>query len=207
VCLDADRLGTLDEVWRYAWDDDLGTIRSRPLTYRAIAHAREADPDRLVVHYMQPHFPSIPEPVAADGIALGEFGDEPIQVWEDLRFGRREVETAWAHYRENLRYVLDEVALLLDNVDADRVAITADHGNAFGEWHLYGHAEGVALPCLREVPWYLTEAADRRTHEPREYEGAEDAILGGEDDGGDPGESSADPEDEVARRLEQLGYR
>jgi hypothetical protein len=187
--LDADRFGRLDEAWRYAWDDDLGTIPARPLTDRAIAAGREDDPDRLIVHYMQPHFPCVPCPGSGDGIALDRFGEEPISIWEELRFGRRDADEVWDRYRENLRYVLDEVGLLFENVDADRAVVTADHGNAVGEHGLYGHVEGVSLPCLREVPWYETVATDEQTHDPADYES-------------EPATTDAD----VTERLQALGY-
>ncbi|PSP48877.1 hypothetical protein BRC67_12005, partial [Halobacteriales archaeon QH_3_68_24] len=47
-------------------------------------------------------------------------------------------------YLDNLRIVLDEVAVLLENIDADTVAITTDHGEAFGERNFYRHP--VACP-------------------------------------------------------------
>jgi hypothetical protein len=117
---------------------------------------------------MQPHFPSLAEH-RDGGVALDEFGDEPMSVWEELRFGNRSVEDVWKSYRENLRIVLDEVTLLLENVDAEQTVVTADHGNAVGERGIYGHAEGVGLDCLREVPWCVTSATDHGTHEPHVY--------------------------------------
>jgi len=188
--VDADAFACLDEVWRYAWDDEIGTIPARPVTDRAIAAGRELGDgvDRTVVHYMQPHFPCVPDADGGEGIALDRFGAEPISVWEELRFGERDPDEVWARYRENLRYVLAEVALLLENFDAERVAITADHGNAVGEKYLYGHVERVALPALREVPWFETSAVDRATYEPAEYE---------------RGESAKSVED----RLTALGYK
>ncbi|PSP70382.1 hypothetical protein BRC80_09010 [Halobacteriales archaeon QH_9_66_26] len=185
--LDREAFGLVDEVWRYAWDDDLGTIPARPLTDRTIAVGRERSFDRMVVHYMQPHFPSIPDGDRDNGVTLGEFGDESMSVWEELRFGQRTESEVWESYRANLEYVLDEVGLLLDHVDAERVVVTADHGNAVGEAGLYGHAEGVALPCLREVPWCKTTATDRQVHEPAQYDAT--ATTG-----------------TTAARLESLGY-
>jgi len=58
--LDATAFAALDEVWKYAWDDDLGTVPAAAVTDRAVALARERDPERLVVHYMQPHHPFVP---------------------------------------------------------------------------------------------------------------------------------------------------
>jgi len=69
----------------------------------------------------------------------------------------------WDEYLDNLRSVLDSVELLLENVDAETVAITADHGELFGEWGLYSHIYGVPHPKLRNVPWVETTATDRET--------------------------------------------
>ncbi|WP_254839711.1 hypothetical protein [Natronomonas marina] len=189
--VDGEALGYLREVWRDAWDDDLGTVPPRAVTDAAIRAGREQDLDRLVVHYMQPHFPSIADD-RDDGIELDAFGDRPLSVWEDLRFGRRSRADVWEAYRANLRAVLDDVELLLNNVDAERAVITADHGNAFGERGVYGHAAGLALRPLREVPWAVTAATDGGGYEPPP--------------GAERTERSATTA-EVTARLERLGYR
>ena len=190
--LDLSRFGHVDEVWRDGWDDDRGTIPPRPITNSAIDAGRERDTDRLVVHYMQPHFPSVVED--DDGIALDDWGDQPMSVWEELRFGQRETDDVWESYRRNLEAVLEDVELLLANVDAERAVITADHGNAFGEKYIYGHPGGVGIPALREVPWSVTAASDEGTHDP-----ADDATRTDDGDG--------DAEGTVEDRLESLGYR
>jgi hypothetical protein len=201
--VDTDRFGACEEVWRDAWDDDRGTIPPRPLTEAAIRAGREHDTDRLVVHYMQPHFPTVfgdDETGDGDGsdggIALDNWGDQPMSVWEQLRFGRRSVDDVWADYERNLEAVLADVELLLSNVDAETAVLTADHGNAFGEHHLYGHPGGVDLPALREVPWCETAASDT---------GAYDPVARSSDDGDREGESP--DETTVDDRLESLGYK
>lgn len=165
VLSDGDLLA-LDEVWRYGWDDESGTIPARAVTDRAIAAGRERDFDRLVVHYMQPHFPSIPQPLTdgmnAETLGDGEGWDSP---WHRLRRGELDKETVWSSYRTNLEYVLDDVQLLLENLDADRVAISADHANAAGEFGVYGHPK-VPIRAIREVPWYETSATDTASYEP-----------------------------------------
>lgn len=164
--LSDDDLLALDEVWRYGWDDDGGTIPARSVTDRAVAAGREYDAERLVVHYMQPHFPSVPEPLTdgmnTETLGDGEGWDSP---WHRLRRGELDEEMVWSSYRENLRYVLDDVKLLLDNLDAERVAISADHANAAGEFGVYGHPK-VPLKTLREVPWYVTSGTDTGEYEP-----------------------------------------
>lgn len=187
-----ENVGLLDEVWRYGWDDDDGTVPPRPVTDAAVRAGRRHDLDRLVVHYMQPHFPSLSRDSEV-GTTLEAFGDESLGVWNDLRFGRRSVESVWEAYRENLRIVLEDVRLLLSNVDAPEAVVTSDHGNAFGERGIYGHAAGIALRPLREVPWVETTATDRGTHEPADP----------------PMECDRRAMDEsgVEERLRDLGYR
>jgi len=164
--LAADAFEALDEVWKYAWDDDLNTVPARAVTDRAVTHARERDPRRLVVHYMQPHHPFVPDPLAADdGLARTGAHSSRHNPWVALRRGDLDPGRVWAAYEANLRYVLEEVAALLANLDG-RVAITADHGNLFGEWGLYGHPMHAPVPALLAVPWAETTARDRRTRDP-----------------------------------------
>ena len=185
-----DEVGLLDEVWADARDDRLGVVPPATVTDRAIAAGREADPDRLVVHYMQPHAPYVADAVAGGGPVR----DTCAEPFEALRRGEVDRETAWNRYLDNLRLALDEVEALLENVDADRAVVTADHGEAFGEWGFYEHPVGCPLPAVKRVPWVETTATDRGTREP-----TPDA-----DDSADP-DGSADPD--VTDQLRDLGYR
>lgn len=178
---------TLDEVWRYAWDDTKGTVLPRPVTDRAITHARAGEVDRVLVHYMQPHVPFLTED--ATPISQNNFDLETTSVlddWDRVARGELSRSTAISWYRETLTRVLEDVNLLLSNVDADRVVITADHGEAFGEHGIYGHPN-VPLPTLTQVPWVETAATDHETYTPSDYET-------------DTGRKS------VENRLRDLGY-
>lgn len=161
-----DDWAVLDEVWRDGWDPELGIVPARTVTERAIHATRNAETefDRLLVHYMQPHFPSVPKPLG-DGTQLQEWRDGREMAWQGLRRGRLSETDVWDAYIANLRYVLDDVAILLENLDAERVVLTADHGNAKGEWGIYGHPN-VPLDVLRTVPWYVTTATDTGTYQP-----------------------------------------
>lgn len=172
--LDPRDLALLDEVWRYAWDEERATIPPRPVTDRAITAARERNPDRLVVHYMQPHLPSLTHDDIEARIRRDDTGWVPGHAWDQLEAGDLSEARLWDAYRDNLRVVLDDVAVLLDNVDANRVVITADHGNAFGEWGVYGHPPDMPLPSLHLVPWVETTATDRGSHEPATYDREDD---------------------------------
>ena len=164
--LSADRFALLDEVWKYAWDETVGTVPADAVTDRAIRVARKHDPRRLVVHYMQPHHPFVPDPLEGDsGMARTGAHSGRTSPWVLLRRGDVQKERVRTAYRKNLEYALSSVATLLENVDG-RVAVTADHGNLFGEWGLYGHPMSTPVPSLLAVPWVETTAEDHRTREP-----------------------------------------
>ena len=156
----------LDEVWKYAWDEELGTVPPEAVTDRAVAVARDDTPDRLVVHYMQPHHPFIPRPLAGDdGMARSSVESSDSNPWVLLRRGELGTEEVWAAYEANLRYVLPYVERLVDNV-AGRVVVTADHANLFGEWGLYGHPMQVPVPALVTVPWAVCEGGGQTSYSP-----------------------------------------
>ena len=183
---------TVDEVWTYAWDDDLRTIPARALTDRAIATWRDRsdEVDRMVVHYMQPHAPFVDRPDLGDYGTPGDFGEGLGNVWEGIG-DDISLDEAWSLYRDNLRYALDDVAILLDNLDADRVVLTADHGNGVGEFGVYGHPADLLVPAVRRVPWVETTARDAGDHDPGTWrESTGDAAT----------------DDDVQDRLRALGY-
>ncbi|WP_435065528.1 hypothetical protein [Halobaculum sp. EA56] len=166
--LRADDFLLLDEVWRYRWDEELGTVRPRSVTNQAVKHYRKKEPERMILHYMQPHFPSVPVPELGSQINPDTTGWESI--WDDLRTGKVKKETATEAYVENLRYVMDDLEILLSNISADSVVLTSDHANLFGRFNLYGHPSYVPLRELKRVPWVDLEASDEKTYTPIEYD-------------------------------------
>jgi hypothetical protein len=153
--------GQLDMLWETAHQDELG-VPPRAITDRTVEVARESDYDRLIAHYMQPHIPYIAGALAEDRSPT----DIEAKGWKLLESGDADHDEVWQLYEDNLRLVLDEVKLLLENVDAENVVVTADHGNAFGEYTIHGHPEGMLLPCVKTVPWVETQASDEHTFEP-----------------------------------------
>ena len=167
TALDPEQFTHLEEVWRYSWDDEIGTIRPRPLTDRAISVARDDDPDRMIVHYMQPHEPFTTHPELQQGPSASDWAHATNKsIWMRVQEGDIPLDVAREAYYDELRMVLDDVEILLNNVDADTAVITADHGEAMGEYGIYGHARGVAIDALRVVPWAETTAVDAGEHNP-----------------------------------------
>jgi len=179
----------LDELTDYLGPDSEFVVPpAHMVTDRAIDIARTESTDRLVVHYMQPHKPFFER--------NGDRYDVEIKKWSVGRdlyrnyfSGEVSLEQLRDGFIDNLRYVLDEVSLLLDNVDADTAVLTADHGQALGERFLWDHRPGVRYPKVRQVPWVETTAMDRDTVEPQKYDSVSDTALS------------------IEERLEHLGYK
>lgn len=185
--VDPDAFRVLDEVWQYAWDDEAETVPPRPVTDRAIHHRRRNPDTRMVVHYMQPHRPFLDSDIEP-GVDYDEKTVEttPGAHWGRVRNGEVGLDTIRAAFRRNTEIVLKDVSLLLQNMDADKVAITADHGECLGECGIYGHHSRIPISALKRVPWYTTQAVDQHTHEPDQWGG--------------------DEKKDVEERLQALGY-
>lgn len=138
-----------------------GMTPPRYVTDRAVTLDREAEYDRTILHYFQPHSPWVSN-------ALDE--DRGLHRYEDDWWGylteTDDLEKVWKAYLDELRYALDDVELLLRNLDAEKVVITADHGEAFGEYGVLGHKIGSIHPKVRKVPWVETTATDLNTYSP-----------------------------------------
>lgn len=152
----------VEHVWRQYGDTGaIDATPPRPVTDAAITVARETDPERLIVWYMQPHFPAR---------TLNETG-----VFKKIRDGDITFSRAWDAYIDNARWVLDDIALLRKSIDAERIAITADHGESFGEYGVYGHAPNIPTPQLKTVPWLVVDGTNDTEYTPEHRPMAEAA--------------------------------
>lgn len=154
------------------WDAETQTVHPRDVVSEAIERAELYEDKRLIVHFMQPHYPFIGE----TGREIDHRGfhgndDEPTtpSIWRAMLYnminaGDEQLETA---YRENLDIVLEEVERLLDHIDGKTV-ITSDHGNMLGErlapfyFKAYGHPQGVRCQALNHLPWFVPTFDSRR---------------------------------------------
>ncbi|WP_327052782.1 hypothetical protein [Halomicrococcus gelatinilyticus] len=177
--LDPDAFDTFVPVGRAKWGDDQEILPPRELTDRTIDIMRNGSAERTVVHYMQPHTP----------FKDSDTTEVPGSVWERIQRGEKDRAEALEEYENNLRWVMDDIELLLENVDAEKVIVSSDHGNLIGEFGCYGHRPYVPIPSVKRVPWIETTATDKKTYDP-EVEEMADAS-----------------ESEVEARLEALGYK
>ena len=157
------------------WDETLKTVPPGAVTAEAIKIHQEYPNKRLIVHYMQPHFPFIGETgreISHAGVVAIDETDRPESphVWGGLQDDVLEVdeETVIRAYRENLELTLPHVEELVRSVNGMSV-VTADHGNLIGERTApipvkgYGHPRGFYAPGLVTVPWHIVEMSEHRT--------------------------------------------
>lgn len=194
------------DVWEEDWDKEFNTVRPEAMLGPA-KEANDSYPNkRLIVHFMQPHAPFIGETgrqikeQSGSGVIANmvdgaeQRGDKPI--WNLVKDGVVELETARIAYRENVELVLSHVEQLVEDLDGKTV-VTADHGELLGDraWPIpvrqYGHPNRVWSKHLTRVPWHILESGDRKIvrSEPPTREGDDLDI------------------DAIEEKLTQLGYR
>lgn len=184
--VDPEDFHEFDEVWQYGPKNPYsGTVMPFAVTDRAISTWRSTSASRMIVHYLPPH-----QPYGANALRenrqLSEIEKSP---WESLKSGTPK-ETVWEHYLDELRFGLESVQTLVEEIDAEKIVISSDHGEAFGEYGLYAHPM-IPIPALREVPWVETTGKGRGEYEPRLEQTTQ----------------SHDVEAAVEEQLEMLGYR
>lgn len=150
------------EVWKTEHDETYGSVLPDSMTDYTIKKGRDERSDRIITHYTQPHLPYVGRAFREDREAT-EVEEKGYELLEEGKSTRGEV---YDVYKETLRWVLDDVEELLENIDAEKVVITSDHGEAFGEGMAYGHPEGFLHPAVRKVPWVETSASDTHSREP-----------------------------------------
>lgn len=194
--LDAEFHDVIDVWAEDGWDDSLGTVRPETTTTYAL-DAHEKYPDkRIIVHYLQPHYPFIE---AEDRLNVRTFGGEEdaLDIWEALYSDHLDVslETVKDAYYRNFDAVLPSIERLFNSVEG-KIVVTSDHGNMLRERarpvpvREWGHPPGIYTDQLVTVPWLVYEHGPRRR-----ITAAESA-----------GEARDQAEEIVQDRLAQLGY-
>lgn len=169
-----EQFAELDHIWKNKLTFRGFEFPPKPelVADRAINQIRENDYGRTIVHFSQPHAPYIKSALDQDR-SLKQYEMEPFNY---LRQGgdRHDV---WGAYLDNLRWVLDSVETVLKNTSAEKVAISSDHGEAFGRYGVYGHPAAIPHPDIKRVPWVETTASDTRQHIPEKVDINEDTTA------------------------------
>ena len=186
----------MEHVWQDHWDDEHKTVFPEDVTDAALRINEEYPDKKLIVHYMQPHYPFINSEID-QGSFSGEMGGvEKLSIWEQLYAGKVDKQQVKEEYRENLRIVLPEVKRLVEHLKGKTV-ITSDHGNLFGKkvsflpFKVYGHPPGIKDEELTRVPWIELGFDERKKISKSDEVGDEENLE----------------EEEIKQKLADLGYK
>ncbi|WP_251344291.1 hypothetical protein [Haloplanus halophilus] len=168
------------DVWQ---DDNLvgkenTVVPPETVTEHALEAAEAYPNKRLLVHYVQPHYPFIGptgrahfDPTAT----LGEVSREHDVTGSLLTDA----------YRENVDMALREAERLLASLTG-RTVVSSDHGELLGErlfpvpLRAYGHPAGVYVDELVTVPWHVRDGGERKrivAERPRERDEIDDGAV------------------------------
>jgi len=157
------------EIWlEEGWNEEYGTVLPETIEEKTIEASEEYPNKRLIVHFLQPHYPFIGEGTDPfSGIDSSMDADGP-NCWDRLM--RNEISIAvkdiWSAYRNNLERVMPTIERLV-NILEGRTIITSDHGNMIGERARpihnveWGHPRGIYTKQLVKVPWLIIDGPRR----------------------------------------------
>jgi len=184
------------DVWRdEGWDEESHSVLPETVNNAVTTAAEQFPNKRLLVQYMQPHFPFINTTSEFDKRAPDP--DSATNMWMEIMTGELDVsrELLWDAYTQNLNYVLQYVEKLVPTL-IGKTVITSDHGNMVGERSFpipiqeWGHPPMTYTDELVTVPWFVIDADSRKTIT------KEEPVIG----------VAGNSDDIVEERLRYLGY-
>ena len=177
-------------IWqRDGWDEEFRTVRPETVTAAALDAAKRYPHKRLLVHYIQPHYPFI------GPTGRKHFDGDSLHFWGGVMNGSVEApdQTLRQANDENFEVMLPALSNLLDG-RAGRTVVSADHGQMLGERshpipiREYGHPRRTYTDELVRIPWLVCEHGER----PK--------ITTGDT------AATAQQSDDLDERLKALGY-
>jgi len=213
-----DRFHQIYPVWDYGWDDDLRTVPPENVVKDALRAKRNHPDKRLIIHFMQPHFPPLVGKLQGDigfeGLRravldnANPYNAKPLHngilahdvtVEKLLDSGKLSADKVWAAYKQNLRIVLSYAEKLIPDLSGKTV-ITSDHGELIGErigflfpFKLSGHRRNFHVKQLVKVPWLIV--SDRN---PSQRAATNEMAT--------KADTSEADDEKIKDRLRKLGY-
>lgn len=157
-------------IWqRDGWNEEHQTVLPETVNEYAKDAATAYPNKRLIIHYIQPHYPFLESESSFDKNHLNVENPDEEHLWDRLMTGKLEMsrDSIWQLYVDNLRTVLLHVKELVTELTG-KVVVTADHGNMVGERASpfpiteWGHPRGMYTEQLVTVPWLTLENGPRR---------------------------------------------
>ncbi|WP_144903908.1 alkaline phosphatase family protein [Halobellus captivus] len=157
------------EVFDTDWDDTLSTVPMEEVLSAATERVRGGK--RTVAHTLQPHYPHVCR--VGDLVVPVPGGFHPLEEPELEGVTQPQLfltSTGYPltrfkrSYEVCLKYAWAETKQVVDELVADgyTVAVTADHGELFGEYGLVEHPSEVRVPPLVDVPWVVFNPLEKR---------------------------------------------
>jgi len=172
-------------VWKTGWDEALGTVPPSAVYEGALKEIQKHPDKRLIVHFVQPHYPYISlnvnleirkntlilSPNVMKKFSQKEFKSKNTFRFNPFKYFYREFspyvrmgrEALLQAHKENLRWVMPYVKELIEILQG-KIVVTSDHGDAFGERihplipiQVYFHPVNIRIPVLVKVPWLVVE--------------------------------------------------
>lgn len=159
--VDKNELLYLEYTWQYLPSHKYHRYHPQGIFDRGIQVWKDRKPNRLLIHSIQPHSPYVSN-LILNNASLKRYEENPFEYLQE----GGNFKNVWKSYISSLRMALDQVEVFLNNINAEKVIISSDHGEAFGEFGIYGHPAGVPHPVVKKVPWVQTSAHDNGTYEP-----------------------------------------
>ncbi|OKY77392.1 MAG: Arylsulfatase A family enzyme [Candidatus Methanohalarchaeum thermophilum] len=131
----------IENVWDYGWNKELGMVDPEAMIEKTQELKKQYPKKKFIIHFLQPHHPYL-------------FEDNEKEVSPLTISSSKDKEIAKKAYKKTSKLVLDKLQKLTDEFNNEKTIITADHGECFGEYKIYGHPFGVYTPKLVEVPWF-----------------------------------------------------
>ena len=184
-----DKFYKIISVWKYGWNEKYQTVLPETVYEYALYAMTKYPNKRLIIHFIQPHFPYIGyrftdssiEELRISTLNNTQFKGSGMKVtlfsiYASDIYLAIDVKTHLQAYRQNLKLVLPYVEKLIDILPG-RTVVTADHGEAFGEkihplipLRVYGHPRGIRIPALVKVPWLVVEPEEKESKSIKDLE-------------------------------------
>jgi hypothetical protein len=113
---------------------------------KSINFSKKYPNKRKIIHFSQPHLPLITNEIVDEEHKFYRQYLEEGYDWKELK----------QEYENSLRATLVYVKQIVEELDGKTV-ITADHGEAHGEWGVRDHPHSVYIQPLTKVPWLEVE--------------------------------------------------
>ncbi|WP_231727698.1 hypothetical protein [Haloferax profundi] len=167
--IDAEFHAVIDVWLDDGWNETYNTVMPQTTAEYALEAAKKYPTKRILVHYLQPHYPFIDPESTFDKKHLHKGGDNTIDFWHEIMFGQLDIgaDDVWPLYKRTLDEAFPHVQSVLDGIEGRHV-VTADHGNMVGERarpipvREWGHPQGIYTEELVKVPWLVCENNGRR---------------------------------------------